>query len=145
MKFPLSLTAVLLICIILTMAKLPDEEFDKCRKAVNRFRKEAGLGELKEDKQETARLEKTFVPGTKNCPTKDHLKNGLDGFTVTRIGQGHRLEPVIVPNMNSILSQNVKTFACLDLDCKDHHDVFFAFIKNGVAGKSIRSGKSEKA
>ncbi|CAO4377024.1 unnamed protein product [Caenorhabditis nigoni] len=145
MGFLPTLTAFLLICITLSMAKLPDEEIDKCRKAVNQIRKEAGLGELKEDKQETARLEKKFIPGTKHCPTEDQLENGVDGFTVTRIGQGPRLEPVIVPNKNSILSPNVKTFACLDLDCKYHHDVFFAFIKNVVAGKSIRSGESEKA
>ncbi|PIC23542.1 hypothetical protein B9Z55_017214 [Caenorhabditis nigoni] len=144
MKFLPSLTAVLLICITLHVVSPHRDTIDKCRKAVNMIRKEAGLGELKEDKQETARLEKKFIPGTKHCPTEDHLKNGFDGFTVTRM-QGGPHKVVIVPNKNSILSQNVKTFACLELDCKDRHDVFFAFIKNGVAGKSIRSGKSEEA
>ncbi|PIC23541.1 hypothetical protein B9Z55_017213 [Caenorhabditis nigoni] len=132
MKFLLSLTAVLLICITFNMA-LPDAEVYKCQNAVNQIRKDAGLGELKEDQQENARLRKTFIPGTKHCPTKDQLENGVDGFTVTRIVY----KGSIFPNKNSILSPNVKIFACLELDCKDSHDVLFAFIKSGVAGYSI--------
>ncbi|PIC23537.1 hypothetical protein B9Z55_017211 [Caenorhabditis nigoni] len=137
MRFLPSLTAVLLICITLNMAKRPDEEVDKCQNTVNYFRMEAGLEELKDDQQETARMEKMFKPGTRSCPTKSHLKNGFGGFTVTRMEE--RPGGIdILPNKNSILSHNVKTFACLDLDCEDHPGVVsFAFIKNGIAGYSI--------
>ncbi|CAO4377023.1 unnamed protein product [Caenorhabditis nigoni] len=116
----------------LNMVSYHTQDIDKCQNAVNQIRKDAGLDKLKEDQQENARLRKKFIPGTKHCPTKDQLENGVDGFTVTKIKNKD-----IVPNKNSILSHNVKTFACLELDCKDHHDVLFAFIKNEVAGYSI--------
>ncbi|CAO4377022.1 unnamed protein product [Caenorhabditis nigoni] len=139
MRFLRSLTVVLLICITLNMARPRDDEVDKCQNTVNYFRLEAGLDELKEDHQETARMEKMFKPGARSCPTKSYLKNGFGGFTVTRMEEG----PTgidILPNKNSILSHNVKTFACLDLECEDHPGVVsFAFIKNGIAGKNGES------
>ncbi|PIC23535.1 hypothetical protein B9Z55_017209 [Caenorhabditis nigoni] len=81
MRFLPTFTAILFIWTTLHMVRPADEE--GCQNAVNAFRKKAGLGELKEDEQETAHLKKKFIPGTKNCPTKDQLENGVDGFTVT--------------------------------------------------------------
>ncbi|CAO4377018.1 unnamed protein product [Caenorhabditis nigoni] len=137
MKLLPSTTAILFIWITLQMVRLDDpDDPGKCLRVVNIIRKEVGVEPLKEeDKIEKARLMKKFEPGTKNCPTKDHLENGLDGFTVGRVG-GYR-EEVVVPN--GVLTPVIKTFVCIELDCVDHHDITFFFMKNGIDGPPIKN------
>ncbi|PIC23536.1 hypothetical protein B9Z55_017210 [Caenorhabditis nigoni] len=53
------IAVVLFIGTTLIMVR-PENLDDKCRVHVNILRKGAGLGELKEDQQETARLGKNF-------------------------------------------------------------------------------------
>ncbi|PIC23538.1 hypothetical protein B9Z55_017212 [Caenorhabditis nigoni] len=143
MRFLPSLTVILFIWITLHMVR-SEEEPDLCLKLVNGYREGAEIKALKEDQQESARLQNKFGSVQQNCPTQDHLKNGFDGFTVTRFGRGPASEPVIFPNTNSILDPDAKTFACIGLDCKEQHDIIFVFIKKGVANASCSGYFIEK-
>ncbi|PIC23534.1 hypothetical protein B9Z55_017208 [Caenorhabditis nigoni] len=129
MRFFPSFSAVLFIWITLKVVRLSDPNGDdNCLRTVNKLRKEVGVEPLKEeDKKEKARLMKKF-PGKKNCPTKDQLENGLDGFTVGRLKHVDKKE-VAVPN--SVLAPVIKTFVCLNLHCVDEPDVVFFFVKDG--------------
>ncbi|CAO4377021.1 unnamed protein product [Caenorhabditis nigoni] len=128
MKYLPSLTVILFICITLNVVRTKDEP-NGCQETVNRFRKKAGLGELKEDKEARADL---IEKVTRTCLTEDQVKNGIDGFIVARFKETE--EPP-----KSILAPEVKTFVSIwgPRDCPG--DTCFVFMKNGVAGKNSES------
>ncbi|CAO4365870.1 unnamed protein product [Caenorhabditis nigoni] len=129
MKFLPSLTAVLLVWITLNVVR-SDDPLNKCEETVNYYREKAGLRKLEEDKQARAGL---FEKVYRTCLTEDQVKNGIDGFTVTRFTEWDTIEDDFVAP-KSILAPDVKTFVCIigPRDCKE--TVFFAFMKKGVAG-----------